>query len=147
MEYLQKYGESKYHKIMLVSLSPDGCRILKGPQDEKRLMEFLEDDFHIGRYEKMLQLVVREKVEEDAREQVSRLLSPEYLKMQFCSGKTKVSCSYLRDIDGRLCPVTALVFPRRFGEQGELEEFMIYIIMEGVLPGGAQNGLEIENKN
>lgn len=128
MEYLETHEAPEYHKIMLVSLRPDGCRILRGPQDEKILTGFLEDDFNIGRYEKMLQLVVREKVEESAREQVSLLLSPKHLQEQFDEGKTNVTCSYLREVDGRMRQVIAAAFPRKFGKQGELEEFMIYII-------------------
>lgn len=125
---LEKYKAPEYYKIMLVSLIPDACRILRGPQDEKRLMEFLEDDYHISRYEKLLQLVVREKVKESDRERVSRLLSLKCLQEHFNSGEKKVTCSYLREIDGEMRDITAAVFPRKFGEQGELEEFMLYII-------------------
>lgn len=132
MEYVENYENPEYHKIMRVSLALDGCRILKGPQDEIRLMEFLEDDLHIGRYRKMLQLVIREKVEESAQERVSQFFSPEYLQAQFGNGKPKATCSYFRKVDGQLRPVTAAVFPRSFGEQGELKEFMIYVIMENV---------------
>lgn len=134
MKNLEKFKRPEYHKVMLVSLEPDGCRILKGPQDETRLLEFLEDDFHIGRYEKMLQLVVREKVEQSAQERVSQILSPQHLSTQFGKGETKVSCSYLRMVNGKMQPVTAVVYPRRFGEQGGLEEFMMYIIVENALP-------------
>ncbi len=132
MEYLETYEKPEYHKIMRVSLALDGCRILKGPQDEKQLMEFLEDDVQIGRYRKMLQLVVREKVEESAQERVLQFFSPENLKTQFKNRETKVTCSYFRKVDGQLRPVSAAVYPRSFGKQGELKEFMIYIFMENV---------------
>ena len=127
MEYQDKYGVPEYYKIMLVSLKPDGCRILKGPREEKKLAEILRDDFHIGRYEKMIQLVVREMVEENDRERISHMLSTENLREQFSSGETKVAFSYLRKIDGEMRPVSAAAFPRRFDEQGELQEFMIYV--------------------
>jgi len=127
MEYQDKYGVPEYYKIILVSLKPDGCRILKGPREEKKLAEILRDDYHIGRYEKMIQLVVREMVEENDRERILRFLSTENLRERFCSGETKVVCSYLRKIDGEMQPVSAAIFPRRFGEQGELQEFMIYV--------------------
>lgn len=132
MEYLETYEKPEYHKIMRVSLALDGCSILKGPQDEKQLMEFLEDDVQIGRYRKMLQLVVREKIEESAQERVLQFFSPESLKTQFKNGETKVTCSYFRKVNGQLRRVTAAVYPRSFGKQGELKEFMIYIFMENV---------------
>ena len=127
MENLEKYGVLEYYKIMIISLVPDGCRLLKGPHDEKKLVEFLEDDYHIGRYEKMLQLVVREKIEESAQERVSHFLSLQYLKKQFESKETRVACSYQREIAGKMREVSATAYPRKFGEQGELEEFMVYI--------------------
>ena len=127
MEYQTNHGIPKYYKIMLVSLKPDGCRILKGPREETKLAEILRDDYHIGRYEKMIQLVVREMVEENDRERISQLLSPQNLQERFCNGETKVTCSYRRKVDGNMQPVSVTVFPRSFGEQGELEEFMLYV--------------------
>lgn len=127
MKCLELFGTREYYKIMIVSLVPDRCQILKGPQDEMILAEFLKDDHHIGRYEKMLRLVVRQKIEKSAQESVSHLLSPGYLGEQFERGRTKVTCSYLREIDGIMQPVAAMAFPRKFGEQGKLQEFMIYI--------------------
>lgn len=134
MEYQGNYRVPEYFKIMLVSLKPDGCRILKGPREEKKLAEILRDDFHIGRYEKMIQLVVREMVEENDRERILRLLSLENLRARFRSGETKVVCSYLRIVDRKMQRVSASVFPRRFGEQGEVEEFMIYVSADPGIP-------------
>lgn len=127
MKFQGNGGVPGYFKIMRVSLEPDSCRVLKGPQEEKKLAEILRDDFHSSRYEKMLQLVVREMVEESEQENISRLLSLEHLQEEFGSGGTEVTCSYQRKIDGRMQPVVAEVFPRKFGKQGELVEFMLYV--------------------
>lgn len=144
MEYQGNYRMPEYFKIMLVSLKPDGCRILKGPREEKKLAEILRDDFHIGRYEKMIQLVVREMVEENDRERILRLLSPDNLRERFRSGETKVTCSYLRIVDGKMQRVSAAVFPRRFGEQGEVEEFMIYV---SAGPGISHDGSQMDERS
>ena len=98
MEYQNKQGMPECFKIMLVSLKPDGCKVLKGPREEIRLAEILRDDYHTSRYEKILG-----------------------------SGEEKMACSYQRKVEGVMQPVSAEIFPRRFGEQGELEEFIIYV--------------------
>lgn len=87
MEYQKKQGMPECFKIMLVSLKPDGCKVLKGPKEEIRLAEILRDDYHTSRYEKMVQLVVREMVEESEQESVSQLLSLEHLQKILGSGK------------------------------------------------------------
>lgn len=127
MKFQENSEVPGYFKIMRVSLEPDSCRVLKGPQEEKKLAEFLRDDFHSSRYEKMLQLVVREMVEESDRESISKLLSLEHLREEFSSGGTEVTCSYQRKINGQMQPVVAEVFPKKFGKQGELVEFMLYV--------------------
>ncbi len=127
MEYQKKQGMPECFKIMLVSLKPDGCKVLKGPKEEIRLAEILRDDYHTSRYEKMVQLVVREMVEESEQESVSQLLSLEHLQKILGSGKEKMVCSYRRKVEGVMQPVSAEIFPRRFGKRGELEEFMVYV--------------------
>ena len=127
MDYQEKSGMAEYYKIMLVSLNPDACRVLKGPEPEKKLAEILRDDYHSSRYEKMTQLVIREMVAESEQESISDLLSLEHLQEELGSGVTKVTCSYMRKIDGVMQQVSTAVFPRRFGQQGELVEFMIYV--------------------
>lgn len=127
MEYQEKQETPECFKVMLVSLKPDGCKVLKGSKEEIRLAEILRDDYHISRYEKMVQLVVREMVEESEQESVSYLLSLEHLRKVLGNGTEKMVCSYRRKVDGVMKPVTAEIFARRFGEQGELEEFMVYV--------------------
>ena len=127
MEYQKKQGMPECFKIMLVSLKPDGCKVLKGPKEEIRLAEILRDDYHTSRYEKMVQLVVREMVEESEQERVSQLLSLEHLQKILGSGKEKMVCSYRRKVEWVMQPVSAEIFPRRFGKRGELEEFMVYV--------------------
>lgn len=127
MEYQTEHRMPEYYKIMLVSLEPDGCRVLKGPREEKKLAEILRDDYHIGRYEKMIQLIVPEMVEENDRERVFQLLSLQNLQERFNNGEKKVAGSYRRKVAGDMQPVSVTVFPRRFGEQGKLEEFMLYV--------------------
>lgn len=65
----------EYYKITLVGLNPDRCVILKGPKEEKMLVEVLRDDYQISRYEKMLQLVIKEKVEQSCQEACFQALS------------------------------------------------------------------------
>ncbi len=127
MEYQEKQGTAECFKIMLVSLKPDACKVLKGPREEIRLAEILRDDYHTSRYEKMVQLVVREMVEESEQERVSQLFSIEHLQKILGSGEAKMACSYQRKVEGIMQPVSAEIFPRRFGERGELEEFIVYV--------------------
>ena len=44
MKFQENSEVPGYFKIMRVSLEPDSCRVLKGPQDEKKLAEFLRDE-------------------------------------------------------------------------------------------------------
>lgn len=136
MKYQKTYRQPEYFKIMLVCMEPDSCRVLKGPAEEQRLAEILRDDFNISRYEKMLQLVVREMVEESAQENILRIFSVRNILEEFGNGKTKISCSYRRKIDGNMRKVRTAAFPRKFDDRGQLEEFMIYVSVE-----------EKENKN
>lgn len=136
MKYRETYRQPEYFKIMLVCMEPDGCRVLKGPAEERRLAEILRDDFNVSRYEKMLQLVVREMVEESVRENILRIFSTSNLMEEFQSGKTEVSSFYQRKVDGKMKNVRTAVFPRKFDSRGQLEEFMVYVSVE-----------EKENKN
>lgn len=116
-----------YFKITLVSLTPDKCKILKGPEEEKRLVEILRDDYSISRYEKMLQLVIKEKVADADQEFCFQLFSLDSLQKAFEKGQDKVSGSYLRNIKGEMQKVFVSIYPRKFGKQRKLEEFMLYI--------------------
>lgn len=131
MEYKGEYRIPEYYKVILVSLQPDRCKVLKGPVEEVRLAEALRDDFHSGRYEKMLQLVVREMVEESERERVFRELSLEHIQEELNGGTASLSCSYRRKAGAEMRQVSARVFPRRFGERGRVEEFMVYVSVIG----------------
>lgn len=117
----------EYYKITLVGLNPDRCVILKGPKEEKMLVEVLRDDYQISRYEKMLQLVIKEKVEQSCQEACFQALSLGNLKEAVRKGEDKVVCSYLRDVQGKIQRVSATVYPRKTGKQRELEEFIIYV--------------------
>ena len=66
-------------------------------------------------------------MEESEQERVSQLLSLEHLQKILGSGKEKMVCSYRRKVEGVMQPVSAEIFPRRFGKRGELEEFMVYV--------------------
>ncbi len=127
MKNKETYRRPGYFKIMLVCMKPDGCWVLKGPREEQRLAEVLRDDYHVSRYEKMLQLVVREMVEETAQEKVLQLFSTRHLQEEFNRGGTDVSCFYQRKIDGEMRKVRAAAFPRKFDNRGQLKEFMIYV--------------------
>ena len=63
MRIEDNFKDTDCYKITCVSLKPDSCKIIKGPEEERRLVEALLDDYHISRYEKMIQLVVREMIE------------------------------------------------------------------------------------
>lgn len=117
----------EYIKITLVSLSPDKCSILKGPEEEKRLAEILRDDYCISRYEKMLQLVIKEKVAEDYQDFCFQMFSLEALQEAFENGTDKVTGSYLRNVQGKMQKVSAAIYPRKLGNKGKLEEFMLYV--------------------
>lgn len=127
MKYQVTYRQPGYFKIMLVCVEPDSCRVLKGPAEERRLAEILRDDYHVSRYEKMLQLVVREMVEEDDRENVLRIFSTRNLQREFGRGKAEVSYSYRRKIGTEMRKVRTAAFPREFDGRGQLREFMIYV--------------------
>ena len=116
----------EYYKITLVSLAPDKCNILKGPE-EKRLAEILQDDYSISRYEKMLQLVIKEKVAADDQEFCFQLFSLDFLQKAFKKGQDRVTGSYTRNVQGEMQKVSAAIYPRKLGKQNELIEFMLYI--------------------
>ena len=119
--------EKDYYKIALVGLKPDKCDIIKGPEEEKRLADILLDDYHISRYEKMVQLVVKEEIEESYHNSCFQIFSLKYLQQAFEEGKDHVTCSYLRKVNGEMQMVSTSIYPRKFGEDGELEVFMIYV--------------------
>lgn len=127
MEYGKKYWTMEYYKIILVGLEPDSYRILKGPKEEMQLVKILLDDYYVSRYEKMIQLVVREMIEERYRDEFCHIFSLEHLCREFEKGEEKITYSYLREIDGNVHQVRASAYPRKMREDGKLEEFMIYI--------------------
>lgn len=137
MKLEKDFREKEYYKITLVGLKPDQCSILKGPEEEKRLAAILLDDYHSTRYEKMLQLVVKEQVAKEDQDTCFKVFSLENLQEAFQQGKEQVTYSYKRNINGTWQGVSAEIYPRKFGAQGELEEFMIYISRNGQLQ--AQN--------
>ena len=49
MRIEDKFWGKEYYKIMMVSLVPDKCNLLKGSEEEKRLAEILKDDYSISR--------------------------------------------------------------------------------------------------
>lgn len=130
MKIEENFKEADCYKITCVSLKPDSCKIVKGPEEERRLVEALLDDYHISRYEKMIQLVVREMVEESYRKEFFCIFSLEHLQEEFQNGKKRVVYSYLRKVDGQVRRVTTMLCPSRQGEHGELEEFMMYVYIE-----------------
>ncbi len=127
MRIEDKFWGKEYYKIMMVSLVPDKCNLLKGSEEEKRLAEILKDDYSISRYEKMLQLVIKEKVAHEDQDFCFRLFSLDFLKEAFEHGKDKVTGSYLRDIQGTMQKVFVSIYPRKLTRQMGLEEFMIYV--------------------
>lgn len=130
MKIEENFKDTDCYKITCVSLKPDSCEIIKGPEEERRLVEALLDDYHISRYEKMIQLVVREMVEESYQEEFFRIFSLEHLQEEFQNGTDKISYSYLRKIDGQVQSVTTVLYPHKQGERGELEEFIMYVFVE-----------------
>lgn len=123
----QSFRKKEYYKITSVGLLPDKCNILKGSEEEKRLAAILRDDYHISRYEKMLQLVVKEEVAKKDQESCFEVFSLQYLREAFRQGKDQVTCSYQRNVDGEWRKVSAAIYPRKLNQHGELEEFMIYV--------------------
>ncbi|NBH13511.1 hypothetical protein D3Z36_04805 [Lachnospiraceae bacterium] len=131
MKLEDKYWGKEYYKIMLVSLAPDKCNILKGADEEKRLAEILQDDYSISRYEKMIRLVVKEKVAQEDQDFCFHLFSLDFLKEAFENGQDKVTGSYLRSIQGKMQKVFVSIYPRKMTRQRKLEEFMIYVTSQG----------------
>lgn len=130
MKIEENFKDTDCYKITCVSLKPDSCRIIKGPEEERRLAEALLDDYHISRYEKMIQLIVREMIEENYQKEFFRIFSLEHLQEEFQKGRKKVAYSYLRKVDGQVRSVTTVVYPRKQGEHGEVEEFIMYVFIE-----------------
>lgn len=130
MNIEENFKDTDCYKITCVSLKPDSCKIIKGPEEERRLVEALLDDYHISRYEKMIQLVVREMIEESYQKEFFRIFSLEHLQKEFQNGRKKVVYSYLRKVEGHVRRVTTMLCPSRQGERGELEEFMMYVYLE-----------------
>ncbi len=130
MRIEDNFKDTDCYKITCVSLKPDSCKIIKGPEEERRLVEALLDDYHISRYEKMIQLVVREMIEESYQKEFFHIFSLQHLQEEFQNGKKKVAYSYRRKIEGQVMSVTTELYPSRQGEHGELEEFMMYVFIE-----------------
>lgn len=75
----------------------------------------------------MLQLVIKEKVAEDYQDFCFQMFSLEALQEAFEKGKDKVTGSYLRNVQGKMQKVSAAIYPRKLGNKGKLEEFMLYV--------------------
>lgn len=126
MEYEEKNKKSEYFKIVLVRIEADEYNILKGPEEERRLVRALLDDYNSTRYEKIIQLLSMEMVQKEYRDSFCSIFSIENIRKEFQNGKNKIECSYTRNINGELREVVTRVYPRA-GQGMELEEFMVYV--------------------
>lgn len=127
MEYGNKVCGRTYFKVVLVRLISDEYVILKGPKEEKFLAGMLRDDYNSTRYEKMIQLLAEEVVQEEYREQFYAIFSVENMRRVFGNWEGPVVFSYPRKIGGKLKWVTTRVYPR-LRQGGKLEEFMVYVL-------------------
>ena len=90
MRIEDNFKDTDCYKITCVSLKPDSCKIIKGPEEERRLVEALLDDYHISRYEKMIQLVVREMIEESYQKEFFHIFSLQHLQEEFQKDRKSV---------------------------------------------------------
>lgn len=129
MEYNEENGKKEYFKIVLVKIRADEYNIIKGPEEERRLVRVLQDDYNSTRYEKIIQLLSMEVIQKEYKDSFCSIFSIENIRREFQSGKSMMECSYIRNIDGELRRVNTRIYPR--AKQGaELEEFMVYVAVQ-----------------
>lgn len=132
MGYNTGQSGEEYFKVVVVKIPSDEYGIIKGPKEEKCLADILQDDHNSTRYEKMIQLLAAEMVEEEYQKEFCLIFSMENIKREFQKGKTVIEYSYMRNIEGERKMVNTRVYPRaRKGE--ELEEFMVYVTVKSDL--------------
>lgn len=126
MEYNDKNRKKEYFKIVLVRIRTDEYNILKGPEEERRLVRVLEDDYNSTRYEKIIQLLAREMVQKEYENIFCSMFSIENIRKELQDENSRMECSYIRTINGEQCRVDTGIYPR-IGQGEGLEEFMIYV--------------------
>ncbi len=129
MEYNEKQNQNNYFKVVLVRISTDEYIILKGPQEEKLLAGILRDDYNTTRYDKMIQLLADEVVQQEYRETFLTIFSMGNMLKEFGEGKAMVEYSYIRDVGNERKMVNTRVYPR-LKQNNRLEEFMVYVCHE-----------------
>lgn len=129
MEYNEKQNQNNYFKVVLVRISTDEYIILKGPQEEKLLAGILRDDYNTTRYDKMIQLLADEVVQQEYREAFLTIFSMGNMLKEFGEGKAMVEYSYIRDVGNERKMVNTRVYPR-LKQNNRLEEFMVYVCHE-----------------
>lgn len=122
----EKDGYRQYFKVVHVNLKSNECELLKGPEEEKRLLKILWDDYNSTRYDKWVQLVAREMVRDDYVDVFLKMFSAENIRKEFQSGKEILESRYVRKVDGIHKEVKVKVYPG-YDLENNLEEFMIYV--------------------
>lgn len=126
MEYSRRAGKS-YFKVVLVKVKADEYIVLKGPEEERRLARVLQDDYNITRYEKMIQLLAVEMVQEEYRKGFCSIFSMENILREFQGGGGVVKYAYKRKVCDSWEMVQTELYPRAW-QGDELEEFVAYVI-------------------
>lgn len=123
-------GEEKtYFKVVLIRVHTGDYCIIKGPEEEKRLAEILQNDYNSTKYEKMIQLLGAEVVQREHQKEFRSRFSAESVLKEFEKGKSVIEYSYMRIIDGVQRAVSARIYPRT-GQGEKTEEFMVYVTIE-----------------
>lgn len=116
----------RYYKVIWVDLDDNDCDLLKGPEDELKLLEMLRDDYNSSRYDKWVRLISREKVkEEDVQFFVSAFCSAN-IRRQFREGKEMLEYFYVRKVGAEDARVRARVYVKE-GPMDNPMEVLIYI--------------------
>lgn len=116
----------KYYKVIWVDLDDNDCDLLKGPEDELKLLEMLRDDYNSSRYDKWVKLIAKEKVKKEDAEFFVAAFCSENIRRQFQSGKKMLEYFYVRKVGTEEARVRARIYVKE-GSMDNPMEVLIYI--------------------
>lgn len=99
-KYPNKEELEQYYKVILVDFKNNDCKILKGPEDERKLIEILQDDYNCSKYDKWVALIANEKVKKEDADFFRTVFSSKNIKKEFRRGKEYLEYYYFYIVDG-----------------------------------------------
>ena len=125
-KYYEKENLEKYFKVIWVNLRNNDCDLLKGPEDERKLMNILLNDYNCRKYDKWVTLIANEKVNKEDADYFKKVLSSADIKKEFQKKKGDVEYCYIYNVDGEERRVRTRI-SHRTGIRCFPGEIMIYV--------------------